>query len=82
MSGGSRDPIEVYPRARVVPIPEPNGLVVGRAASSDDDGYEYQADEAQDFDTAADDFTFSIVAYTHQVDGQDENQTDADDDCR
>lgn len=63
------DAVVVYPRSRVTPIPEANGLVIGSSSSRDDNGHDDEANEAENLDGTGYHFCFSKEAHVHEVDG-------------
>lgn len=80
MARRSGDAVVIRPGAGIVPVAEPDGVVVGAPARGDDDGDDDQAQETKDFDTTGHDFDISVPADIEEVDGEDEDQTDGYDD--
>ena len=72
------DTVVVCPRSRVIPVAESNGIAVRTAACSNDNGDNNQAKEAEDLDGTSKDFGFTIESHTHQIDSQNEYQSNGD----
>lgn len=75
----SLDAVVVDPCSRVVPVAKTDSLFVWTAASSDDNSDNDQADETGHFDGAGDNLCLTEEANVHEVDAENQNETDGDD---